>query len=130
MKPETVDYNKLSHTELVEQLRKREADEIILKQAQQFTCECGVQLSKSHKARHLRTKGHRAYETETPKQAPKNIVKDSKPRFNKDVESILKKQAGLYICECGKLLTKHHRYTHLSRQRHKDLLAQQVKEQE
>ena len=55
---------------------------------------------------------------------------DKKTRFTKDVEDILEKQARLYICECGGLLTRHNRARHLRGQRHKDRLAQRVKENE
>jgi hypothetical protein len=93
MKPETVDYNKLSHTELIKLLINKE-------EAQYFNCECGIKTVKYHKARHLKTKKHKAFETEQEKnkaidaeQDKVLLTKDRKPRFNKDVEDILRKQA-------------------------------------
>jgi hypothetical protein len=71
MKPETVDYTKLSRAKLIEQLLKRDIADIARKQEQIYHCECGVQTIKSHKARHFKTKGHQEFAT---KQQLKNEV--------------------------------------------------------
>ena len=62
---------------------------------------------------------------------------DRKPRFNEGVEDVMKRLAkyqeeaakiSCFTCECGAVLTKHHRARHLRRQIHMDLMKEKAKQ--
>jgi hypothetical protein len=111
MNPETENYNKLSKAELIKILETREAQAKQTAKAY-YDCACGIRTLKAHKARHLRSQQHKAYEAKQEPQQAKpetDINKLSKlaliQRYlNADVDAIIKKQAHQpkdYYCECG-----------------------------